>query len=40
VAAEVLALDARSATCRVEVRDTGADDRFVALLTVRLARPA
>jgi len=33
---ELLAVDARSATAKVEVRDTGAEDRFVALLTVRL----
>jgi hypothetical protein len=36
---EVLAGDGPTATCRVEVRDTGADDRFVALLTLRLDRP-
>jgi acyl-coenzyme A thioesterase PaaI-like protein len=32
----VLAVGATSAGCRVEVRDGGADDRFVALITASL----
>jgi acyl-coenzyme A thioesterase PaaI-like protein len=39
VVPELLALAGGTATCKVEVRDTGADDRFVALHTLRLVRP-